>query len=66
MVKRQKKLKKPFLDENLRQKMCTQKTRYVSAELAAKAVEMYGGSRKFSSYKCAYCNLFHNTTREHL
>jgi len=64
MRKSRKKLKVPRLDENLRERVCLKKTRYATPELAAMAVEMYGGVRRFLSYRCPFCELYHNASKD--
>jgi len=48
--------------KNVIKKTCETKNRYVSEELAMKAVEPYGGSRKFKQYFCD-CGYYHNASR---
>jgi hypothetical protein len=67
-MKRQKKIKVKVLplavSERIKSKVCGKKNRYASPELAASAVEMYGGSKFFKSYLCPYCSLWHNASKD--
>jgi hypothetical protein len=67
-MKKKKKLKAKVLplavSERIKSKVCGTKNRYSTSELAASAVEMYGGSKFFKSYLCPCCSLWHNASKD--